>query len=89
MPSIMAMPHLSHLVGLTSPQMSTPTAPRGPCSWEDKVGVPTANGATGLVASCWLAPKIMGATWPASGSGKYKYKYKCVYNIVPKHIELL
>ena len=51
---------LSHFVSLVSPQMSTPTALRGPCSWGDKVGVPAANGATNLVASCWLTPKIMG-----------------------------
>ena len=61
MPSLMAVPHLSHLVGLASPQMSTPTALRGPCSWGDEVGVPTANGATSLVASCYLTPQIMGA----------------------------
>ena len=78
--SLMAVPHLSHLMGLasTDAQISTPTALRGPCSWGDKVGVPAANGATSLVAFCWLTPKIMGATWPVSGSGKYKYKYKCV-----------
>ena len=35
MPSLMAVPHLSHLVGLASPQMSTPTALRGPCNWGD------------------------------------------------------
>ena len=28
----------------------------------DEAGVPAANGATSLVASCWLTPKIMGAT---------------------------
>ena len=50
----MAVPHLSHLMGLASQQMSTPTALRGPCSWGDEAGVPAANGATGLVASCWL-----------------------------------
>ena len=56
----MAVPHLSHLVGLASPQMSTPTALRGPCSWGDEAGVPTANGATSLVASYWLTPKLWG-----------------------------
>ena len=54
MPSLMAVPHLSHLVSLASSQMSTPTALRGPCGWGDEVGVPAANGATSLVASCWL-----------------------------------
>ena len=29
------------------------TALRGPCNWGDEAGVPTANGATSLVASCW------------------------------------
>ena len=29
---------------------------------EDEASVPAANGATGLVAFCWLTPKIMGAT---------------------------
>ena len=56
----MAVPHLSHLVSLASPQMSTPTALRGPCGWGDKAGVPAANGATSLVASCWLTPKLWG-----------------------------
>ena len=54
----MAVPHLSHFMGLASPQMSTPTAMRGPCSWGDEAGVPAVNGATGLVASCWLIPKL-------------------------------
>ena len=56
MPSLMAIHHLSHLMGLASPQMSTTTALRGPCSWGDKVGVPAANSATSLVASCFWGP---------------------------------
>ena len=56
MPSLMAVPHLSHLVGLASPQMSTPTALRGPSSWGDEAGVPAAC----LVASYWLTPKLWG-----------------------------
>ena len=56
----MAVPHLSHLVGLASPQMGTPTALRGPCSWGDEAGVPAANDATSLVATCWLTPKLWG-----------------------------
>ena len=52
MPSLKAVPHLSHLVGLAGPQMITPTALRRPCSW-DEAGVPTANGATSPVASKW------------------------------------
>ena len=43
MPSFMTVPHLAHLVGLASPQMSTPTALRGPCSWGDEAGVPAAR----------------------------------------------
>ena len=50
----MAVPHPSHLMGLASPQMSTPTALRGPCSWGDEAGILTANSATSLVASFWL-----------------------------------
>ena len=83
----MAVPHLSHLVGLASPQMSTPTALRGPCSWGDEAGVLTASGATSLVASCRLKPHNMGATRPVSGSGKYKYKCGCV-NGVPHDTSL-
>ena len=31
---------------------------RGPCTWRNKAGVSTTNGATSLVASCWLTPKF-------------------------------
>ena len=58
MPSLKAVPHLSHLVGLAGPQMITPTAPRRPCSW-DEAGVPTANGATSPVASMWPALAVV------------------------------
>ena len=50
MQSLKAVPHLSHLMGLASPQMSTPIALRGPCNWEDGSGVP-ANEATSLVSA--------------------------------------
>ena len=56
MPSLKAVPHITHLMGLASPKMTTPTALRGPCNWEDEAGVPTANGATCLVTFCWLIP---------------------------------
>ena len=60
----MAVPRLSHLVGLPSPQMSTPTALRGPCSWGGKAGVLQPTGPAVLLS-------------PASfDSSKYKYKYK-------------
>ena len=60
MPSLMDIPHLSHLVGLANPQMSTLLHCRGPCSWADEPGVPAANGAIGLVASCWLTGQEIG-----------------------------
>ena len=34
--------------------MSTSTASRKPCDWGDKASISAANGATGLVATCWL-----------------------------------
>ena len=34
MPSLKAVPHFSHLMGLANPWMSTPTALRGPCDEE-------------------------------------------------------
>ena len=52
--SLKALHHLSHLMGLASPQMSTLTALRGSCSRGDEAGVPAANGTTCLVAFCWL-----------------------------------
>ena len=34
----------------------TPTALRGPCNWEEEVGVSAANRATSRVAFCRLTP---------------------------------
>ena len=49
--------------GSCKPTNEYPYCTEGPMQLGDKVGVPAAaKGATSLVASCWLAPKIMGAT---------------------------
>ena len=61
MPSLEVIPHLSHLMGRASPQMSFLTAQREPCDWDDKAGISTANGATDLIATFWLTP-FMGST---------------------------
>ena len=64
--SLKAIPHLSHLMGLASQLMSTPTAMRGACEWGDKDGVSAANDATGFIVTCWLTP-FMGSRWPRHG----------------------
>ena len=51
MPSLKAVPLLSHLMGPASPYMNTLTALWRPYNWGDETGVPTANGATSLVAT--------------------------------------
>ena len=73
MPSLMAILHLSHLVGLASLHYCTERAMQlGRRGW------PMANGATSLVDSCWLTPKFMGTTEPVSGCGKYNTSTMCV-----------
>ena len=61
MPSLKAVPHLSHLMSLANPYIDEyPYCTEGPCNLGDKAGVSAADGATGLVATCWLTP-LMGS----------------------------
>ena len=60
MPSLMAIPHISHLMGLASPQMSTPTALRGPCSWGDEAGIPQPMVPPALLPPAGSLPNLWG-----------------------------
>ena len=71
----MAVPHLFHLVGLSSRQMSTPTELRGNAA--GKMRLVSLQPQCHRAFSLLLAPQQlnMWAMWPVSGSGN---KHKCV-----------
>ena len=54
-----------------------PNALRGPCSWGDKAGVPTANGPPVLLPSADSPTERDHIV--SSGCSNYKYKYKYIF----------